>query len=71
MARLDGGVAEAGLPPSEMPALNLTTVVKCHRHTHNEASTTTEKRKFDEPLAHKVDTLASEFAQITALLLNL
>lgn len=30
-----------------------------------------QKRKYDEPLAFKVDSLASELAQILALLLNL
>lgn len=30
-----------------------------------------QKRKYDEPLEFKADSLASELAQITALLLNL
>lgn len=51
-----------------MPALNPSPGIKHHRRTHGEASTNKKKRKFDEPLAHKV---VSEFAQIEALLLNL
>ncbi|KAE8293756.1 hypothetical protein D5F01_LYC06689 [Larimichthys crocea] len=44
---------------------------KRHGHTQDDASVANKKRRGVEPLALKVDTLASEFAQIKALLLSL
>ena len=63
LARSDSSVAEAGLPPSGMPAFSPTSGSK---HAGKG-----EEMKCDEPLALKVDTLATEFAQIKALHRNL
>lgn len=59
LARSDSSIAEAGLLPSGMPAFSPS---MCCRHTQGQASNTKKKWKCDEPLALKVDTLASEFA---------
>uniref|UniRef100_A0A0F8AKV3 Nuclear factor 1 C-type n=1 Tax=Larimichthys crocea TaxID=215358 RepID=A0A0F8AKV3_LARCR len=59
------------LPPSGTPAYSSPHRPKRHGHTQDDASVANKKRRGVEPLALKVDTLASEFAQIKALLLSL
>lgn len=71
LVRFDSNLAEAGLPPSGTPAGSPPSGSKRRRRTQDDASVAKKKRKSVEPLALKVDTLATEFAQIKALLLNL
>lgn len=55
------------LAPSHGPTLGL----KHHKYTQVKTPGAKKRRKEVYPLAHKVHTLASEFAQIKPLLLNL
>ncbi|KAE8291461.1 hypothetical protein D5F01_LYC11069 [Larimichthys crocea] len=71
LAKFERSVAEAELPLSGRPAYSSPHRPKRHGHAQDDASVANKKRRGVEPLALKVDTLASEFAQIKALLLSL
>ena len=61
---------EETLPASGMPVLSPVRGPK-RGHLRAEPTGAKKRRQGDDPLSHKVDTLASEFSQIKALLLNL
>ncbi|XP_049437342.1 uncharacterized protein LOC125891834 [Epinephelus fuscoguttatus] len=71
LVKFASSFAEAGLPPSGTPAYSHPPGPKRRGHTQDDASVAKKRRRGVEPLALEVDTLASEFAQIKVLLLNL
>ena len=71
LLKFDSCFAEAGLPTSGTQAYSPFSGPKHRRHAQDDAPVARKKQRGIEPLALKVDTLASQFAQIKALLLNL
>ncbi len=71
LVKFDSSFAETGLPPSGTPAYSPPLGPKRRGHTQDDASIAKKRWRGVEPLALKVDTLATEFAQIKTLLLNL